>query len=175
LKKLAGTDALTGLLNRRALDTVLNRAWLRATRTRRSIGLLFVDVDHFKAYNDHYGHQQGDAALVQVAQALVDCLRRPGDQAARYGGEEFVVILPDTTLAGAYQVAGDLFAAVAALNVAHAAGIDGRLTVSIGIAASQQRGVSDPAALIDAADQALYQAKSDGRNRGEVFTPAEPG
>jgi diguanylate cyclase (GGDEF)-like protein len=173
LQKLAGTDPLTGLLNRRALDNVLNRAWARGTRTREPIGLLFLDVDHFKAYNDRYGHPQGDAVLVQVAQVLADCLRRSGDQVARYGGEEFVVILPDTNLSGARQVANEIFAAVSALKVAHAGGIGGRLTVSIGMAASDQRGMSDPAALVDAADQALYAAKSNGRNRGEAFVPPE--
>lgn len=174
LKKLAGTDPLTGLLNRRALDTELNRAWARGTRTREPIGLLFLDVDHFKAYNDRYGHPQGDSVLVQVAQVLGDCLRRPGDKVARYGGEEFVVILPDTNLSGARQVATEIFAAVAALKVAHADGIGGRVTVSIGMAASDQRGMADPGALVDAADQALYAAKSNGRNRGEAYAPPEP-
>jgi len=172
LKKLVGTDSLTGLLNRRALDTVLNRVWARASRTRQPIGLLFVDVDHFKAYNDHYGHPQGDAALVQVGQGLRDCLRRPDDHAARYGGEEFVVVLSDTDLAGAQKVASEVFSAIAALKVQHPGGIGGQLTVSIGIAASTQPGIDNPAALIDAADQALYLAKAGGRNRGQAFIPA---
>jgi diguanylate cyclase (GGDEF)-like protein len=171
LKKLVGTDSLTGLLNRRALDAVLNRIWARASRTRQPIGLLFLDVDHFKAFNDHYGHSQGDAALVQVGQALRDCVRRPDDHAARYGGEEFVVVLADTDLAGARTVARDVFSAIAALKVQHHGGIGGQLTVSIGIAASTQSGIDSPAALIDAADQALYLAKAGGRNRGQAFVP----
>ena len=172
LKKLVGTDSLTGLLNRRALDTVLNRVWVRAARTRQPVGLLFVDVDHFKTYNDHYGHPQGDAALVQVGRALRDCVRRPDDEAARYGGEEFVLVLPDTDLASAQKVASDVFSAIAALKVPHRGGIDGQLTVSIGIAVSAQAGIDSPAALIDAADQALYLAKAGGRNRGQAFVPA---
>jgi len=172
LKKLVGTDSLTGLLNRRALDTVLNRVWARASRTRQPIGLLFVDVDHFKTFNDHYGHPQGDAALVQVGQALRDCMRRPDDHAARYGGEEFVLVLPDTDLVGAQQVANEVFSAIAALKVQHLGGIGGQLTVSIGIAVSTHPCIDSPASLIDAADQALYLAKAGGRNRGQVFTPA---
>jgi len=172
LKKLVGTDSLTGLLNRRALDTVLNRAWARASRTRQPIGLLFVDVDHFKAYNDHYGHPQGDAVLVQVGQALRDCVRRPDDHAARYGGEEFVLVLPDTDLASAQKLAGEVFSAIAALKVPHRGGIGAQLTVSIGIATSTQPGIESPAALIDAADQALYLAKANGRNRLQAFLAA---
>jgi diguanylate cyclase (GGDEF)-like protein len=171
LKKLAGTDPLTGLLNRRALDNVLNRAWARATRSREPIALLFLDVDHFKAYNDRYAHRQGDAALVQVAQVLDDCVRRPADRAARYGGEEFVIILPDTNVSGAREVAREIFAAVASLKVTHIEGIGGRLTVSIGMAASDQPGIASATALVEAADQALYAAKSRGRSCGEVFTP----
>ena len=174
LKKLVGTDALTGLLNRRALDTTLNRAWASASRTQQPIGLLFVDVDHFKDYNDHYGHPQGDVALAQVGQALRGCVRRPDDQAARYGGEEFVLVLPDTDLAGAQKMASEVCSAIAALHVQHAGGIGGQLTVSIGIAASTQPGIGSPAALIDAADQALYLAKAGGRNRGQAFVPAPP-
>ncbi|QEI07124.1 GGDEF domain-containing protein [Pigmentiphaga aceris] len=173
LKKLAGTDALTGLSNRRTLDTVLNRVWARASRTRQPIALLFLDVDHFKAYNDRYGHQQGDAALVQVAQVLGDCLHHSTGQAARYGGEEFVLVLPDTDLAGAWAVATEVFAAIAALNVPHQDGIGGSLTLSIGIATSLQPGVSSPAELLDAADQALYMAKAGGRSRAEIFVPVQ--
>ncbi len=169
LARHASEDPLTGLANRRALSEALWREWERAGRSGLSTGLLFVDVDHFKPYNDHYGHHAGDAALQAVATALQGALLRPADLAARYGGEEFVILLPETDTEGAVEVAQRVLAAVDALALPHATGGSGRLTVSVGVAARRAEG-KGPQALLDAADAALYAAKAAGRH-GLVVAP----
>ena len=163
--QLAATDKLTGLPNRRRFDEVLEAEWRRASRSEEMLALLLVDVDHFKAYNDTYGHLGGDAVLAGVGLCLLGALERPGDFAGRYGGEEFVVLLPNTDAHGAVKVAERIRNDVADLREPHLATAEGCVTVSIGIAAMMPRSDLPAADLMTAADLALYRAKNDGRNR----------
>lgn len=151
------TDALTNLKNRRAFDRILSNEYARSLRARSGLALLMVDVDHFKAYNDQYGHQAGDVALQAVAGAIKS-QARAYDHVARYGGEEFSVVLPDTQIADMRAVAERIRLAVQALT-----GLHRPLTVSVGGAMADPN--TSPAALVERADQALYQAKQNGRNR----------
>ncbi|KVD39079.1 diguanylate cyclase [Burkholderia sp. ABCPW 11] len=164
LYRLAHTDSLTGLDNRGTFDTVLAKEAQRASRSGRPLSVLFVDVDHFKAFNDYYGHPAGDDVLRQVAQSLSRCLRRDGDHVARYGGEEFVVTLPDTDAPGAATVAEGIRRAIAGLDIEHVKSPYGRVTASIGTATAAD-GRMNAATLLRRADEALYRAKSGGRNR----------
>jgi diguanylate cyclase (GGDEF)-like protein len=157
-------DKLTGVPNRHALDATLSREWRRARRDGRTLGVLFIDVDAFKAYNDHYGHSAGDLALAAVAQSIADCLRRPSDSIGRYGGEEFVVALPNTHVDGALQVAELIRERVVQCGLVHAGHTHGVVTVSIGVAISDMPGVESLAELLAKADKALYCAKAEGRN-----------
>ncbi|RMH61294.1 MAG: diguanylate cyclase [Zetaproteobacteria bacterium] len=173
LKHIAITDRLTGLYNRWYFDEVYAREWLRARRERHPLALLLLDVDYFKRYNDYYGHQAGDVCLQKVARVLKDTCRRPGDFAARYGGEEFVVVLPDTALANAVQLAQLIRAGVAALEMPHAASAVAQVvTVSVGASCMLPRDESCAEELLREADRALYRAKAEGRNR--VATPPVP-
>jgi len=165
LLKLAQTDGLTGLANRRTLDEILEREWHRAVRAKQPLSVLFVDLDHFKAYNDHYGHQAGDAVLVALGRCLAEHVRRPADLVARYGGEEFVVVLPQTDSIGALALAEHLRDAVAKLAIEHAGSAEGKVTVSIGAASWQGVLAESVSSVVQAADRALYRAKSIGRNR----------
>lgn len=165
LAALSITDALTGLANRRHFDQVLGTEWRRALRASEPLGAAMIDIDQFKLYNDHYGHQQGDACLRQVAQALAGSVRQGVDLAARYGGEEFAIILPGADLAEARIVAERARAAVAALALPHLPAGHGIVTVSIGVAAMVPHADLSAAAVFGAADAALYQAKQLGRNR----------
>ncbi|CAB3792350.1 sensor domain-containing diguanylate cyclase [Pararobbsia alpina] len=160
----ATQDRLTGVSNRHALDATLAREWRRAKRDGRTLGILFIDVDAFKSYNDHYGHAAGDKALAVVAQSITDCLRRPSDSIGRYGGEEFVVALPDTHAHGALEVAELIRDGVVRRGLAHAYHSHGSVTVSIGVALSDAPDVQSLAELIAKADRALYRAKAEGRN-----------
>jgi diguanylate cyclase (GGDEF)-like protein len=172
LEKLASIDGLTGLLNRRAFDEHITREWKRSIRSGRPLSLLMLDVDHFKAFNDRYGHGRGDLALIAVASAITGALRRPADLAARFGGEEFVIVLPDTDLDGAARVADAVRRAVMSLQIPHALSDHRALTVSIGTSERLQRSESDSFdKLIKRADTALYDAKRQGRNTVSVFTP----
>ncbi|WP_233799580.1 sensor domain-containing diguanylate cyclase [Paraburkholderia sp. HP33-1] len=164
LERLAGTDGLTGLPNRRALCETLDREWLRARRTGSVLSLLFVDIDHFKVYNDTYGHQAGDVALTEVARCIRRVILRPGDCVGRYGGEEFVVVLPDTDVAGAGVVGEKIRAAIGELGIAHAGCEFGRVTASIGATTWWPDLETDVSVVIRAADEALYTAKAGGRN-----------
>lgn len=164
LRKLAQTDSLTGLANRRTLDEILEREWRRAVRANRPLSVLFVDLDHFKAYNDRYGHQAGDDALAAVGRCLEGHVRRPGDVVARYGGEEFVVVLPDTDSVGALSMAESLRDAIAKLDIEHLGSTQGTVTVSIGAASWQGLVAESVSSVVKAADEALYQAKAIGRN-----------
>lgn len=159
------TDSVTGLVNRRTLDDSLLQEWRRACRSHEPLAILFIDIDRFKSYNDTYGHQRGDETLTYVANAIQASLRRATDIAARYGGEEFMVVLPDTAKEGAHAVAAAIHDKLRALRVEHAGSKDGMVTVSIGLATWQGEPIDGVTALIDAADDALYQAKSQGRNR----------
>ncbi len=165
LERLAMEDALTGLPNRRQLDALLYRETARARRQRTAVAVLMMDIDHFKKYNDHYGHQAGDLCLRDVAQAIASCLKRPADAAFRYGGEEFVALLPDTDLDGACQMAATIRTAVAGLAIAHAGSDVGRVTLSIGVAAVMPITDNAGSLLLRSADEALYQAKRAGRNQ----------
>jgi diguanylate cyclase (GGDEF)-like protein/PAS domain S-box-containing protein len=169
LARLATRDGLTGLFNRRRFDDALQQEWLRARRDRTPLSVVMSDVDHFKLFNDTYGHQAGDACLRQVAEALQSRVRRPADLAARYGGEEFVVLLPSTPREGALVVAEALRAAVVALGIPLARSTAGPVvTVSLGCATQAPGTDEPPAALLERADRALYEAKHAGRNRVEV-------
>lgn len=166
LTRLAQQDALTGLANRRHFDNTMDREWERARRQQTAVSVILIDVDHFKAYNDHYGHLAGDEALVRVAEQIGLSTRRPGDLAARYGGEEFVLLLPDTYADGAEDVAQRLLAAVDALGIPHAASpTTGHVTLSMGLATGLPDSTQGWNQLIDQADNALYQAKAGGRHR----------
>ncbi|OLS64635.1 sensor domain-containing diguanylate cyclase [Pseudomonas putida] len=168
LQALASEDFLTGLPNRRRFDEALLQEKARARREGRPLSLLMVDVDHFKVFNDHYGHQAGDECLRRIAMLLAQSLQRPGDQVCRYGGEEFAVILPDTDVHGARSVARDLCRQVFDAHLPHVASPLQRVTLSIG-SASHDPDRSDDSialgALLRVADLALYRAKQGGRNR----------
>jgi diguanylate cyclase (GGDEF)-like protein len=166
LRARSYVDGLTGIANRRHFDVALDRELRRAQRNGGALSLLLMDIDSFKAYNDHFGHQEGDACLTAVAQALAAMLKRPADLAARYGGEEFAAVLPDTTPEQARAHANAIRAHVAALRLPHApAALRPYVTLSIGVASFDAARLSEPAALIEAADKALYAAKRSGRDR----------
>jgi diguanylate cyclase (GGDEF)-like protein len=174
LQMLARTDGLTGLNNRRTLDEILDGEWRHAKRSGAPLAILFVDIDWFKAYNDTYGHQAGDDALIEVALCIVRCVRRPGGRAARYGGEEFLVVLPDTGPANALVIAEKIHAAVGLLGIQHENGANGRISVSVGVASGTAASFPDVAALVKAADEAMYQAKSTGRDKVLLFSRSHP-
>ncbi|BET09908.1 GGDEF domain-containing protein [Pandoraea sputorum] len=173
LHRMASTDPLTGLANRRTLDETYDREWRRSVREHVPLALLFIDVDHFKAFNDRYGHPAGDDALIAVSHAIGHTIRRPGDFAGRYGGEEFMVVLPNTDANGARDVAERVRIAVRSAAIAHEGTPHGHVTVSIGVAATGVMPTGTPEALLQAADEALYAAKSNGRDR--VFIHATSG
>lgn len=166
LSRLAAADGLTGLANRRRFDQRLHEEWQRAQRDRYSLSLLMVDVDFFKLYNDHYGHQQGDDCLRRLAGVLAHQARRPADLVARYGGEEFVLLLPETEADGAMEVAEQLRREALALALPHAASkVAAIVTVSVGVASLVPGPELAEEGLVAAADKALYAAKHAGRNR----------
>lgn len=168
----AATDPLTGLANRRRLEEVLGREWERCRRDGRPLAVLAIDIDHFKLFNDHCGHQAGDACLVAVAEALRRTCGRPGDLACRWGGEEFLTILPATDSTGAAEVAAAVQRAVGEIRLPHPGlPLDGAVTVSIGVAAALPSADGDAADVIAAADRALYAAKRGGRDRVVVAAP----
>lgn len=166
LQAMAVTDALTGLCNRRQLDTVLDVEWARSLRSGNPLAVLMIDIDHFKTFNDAHGHIEGDGCLAAVAAGVRDSLQRPGDVVGRWGGEEFLAILPGTALAGAEAVARDVAAAVCGLAIPRGGtAADGVVTVSIGVAAATPTSEHGGKALVGRADRALYAAKASGRNR----------
>ncbi|NHQ94000.1 sensor domain-containing diguanylate cyclase [Janthinobacterium lividum] len=167
LRSQTFADGLTGIANRRHFDVAIEKEMRRAMRTGSPLSLLMIDIDHFKDYNDHYGHQQGDDCLIRVAAELAAMLQRPTDLLARYGGEEFAAILPDTDAAQALRMAEAIRAHAAGLRIPHAkTGNDVKhITVSIGIATPHPQQQPTISALIGAADRALYLAKRAGRNR----------
>jgi diguanylate cyclase (GGDEF)-like protein len=166
LTQLATTDGLTGLANRRHFDAVLVREYARQARTNEKLSLIMLDVDHFKAYNDTFGHSAGDACLRAVAGAVEAAMLRPADLAARYGGEEFACILPDTDGEGALAIAEGIRHQIDSLHIAHPVSqASNHVTVSIGIATRRCLPGGDPQRLIEDADSQLYRAKMSGRNR----------
>ncbi len=168
LQRLLSTDALTGIANRRRFDETLARQWRRCQRASLPLSLLMIDVDHFKAYNDHCGHPQGDACLREVAALLTEAVRRPSDLVARYGGEEFVCLLPDVGSAGALAVAEKIAAALKEACIDHPRSPAGpRLTLSVGVATVRQPSGA-PAGIVAFADELLYAAKAAGRNQIKI-------
>ena len=167
LEKMAMNDGLTGIANRRYFDIALAEKFSLAKRHGHPLAIVMFDIDYFKQYNDRYGHIAGDECLKRVAQTIGSvAAKRPGDILARYGGEEFAVVLPSTDTSGAFMVAERILAAVRALGIAHADSPAGIVTLSAGVDARQP--VQESAGLdqlLTAADEALYQAKKDGRNR----------
>jgi diguanylate cyclase (GGDEF)-like protein len=166
LRCMATTDMLTNLANRRYFEEFLTECWTLAQEQRRVLSLIILDIDYFKPYNDHYGHQAGDQCLIKVGQALSTCIRRPGDLVARWGGEEFVVVLMDADVDAAAAAAERIRIAVAAMDLPHeGSACASHITVSGG-RASVRPGMSDSSQhLINLADEALYRAKAAGRNR----------
>jgi diguanylate cyclase (GGDEF)-like protein len=166
LKTLAAKDGLTGLFNRRSFDQALQAEWQRAERSRKPLALLFADVDHFKLFNDRYGHQTGDECLRAVATIIGERAFRPTDLAARYGGEEFAIVLPETDRNGAIEVAERIRTTVMERAIAHGApGAGPHVTISVGVALRGPEDIGSPDYLLGLADQALYAAKRLGRNR----------
>ena len=166
MHKLAERDFVTGLLNRRAFSTRATGIWRQALRDGRSIGIAMVDVDHFKHYNDHYGHAAGDVALQSVAHVIAEHARRPLDACARYGGEEFVVLWYDVDADHALALAQRMCQAVQALGLPHvASSTAGVVSISVGLVCTAVHNAAQWDAALRAADQASYQAKQQGRNR----------
>ena len=166
LQRMVMLDGLTGVGNRRALDATLNKEYRRAARSQMPLAVLMIDVDHFKKFNDLYGHPAGDACLKSIAGAVGGELRRPADFVARYGGEEFAVILPDTNQAGAAAIAERVRHAVELLSITHQANPAKVATISVGVAVAWPQAAGSPEEeLLKVADAALYVAKTEGRNR----------
>ncbi len=166
LKRLSTTDALTGIANRRSFDEYLEREWGRTMRSKEPLTLIMCDIDFFKNYNDLHGHQQGDICLQAVARTIREKLERSVDFAARYGGEEFAVILPDTSASGGRHVAETIRNAVRARALPHGnSSIDQYVTLSLGVATAVPQAGSSAYDLLHTADEALYKAKEQGRNR----------
>ncbi len=164
LQRLSTTDGLTGLANRRFFDELSAREWRRCERMKKPMSLVMVDVDHFKKYNDTYGHQGGDECLKLVAAQVARAAPRASDLAARYGGEEFVLVLGETTMDGAKWVANHIRQHVAELNLPHSASSIGHVSVSCGVASVLPLEGQEFDTLLKFADEALYKAKEQGRN-----------
>src|SRR3984957_3065570 len=184
LRRTATTDSLTGVANRRQFDESLEREWLRVRRSGDPVSLLMIDVDHFKLYNDRYGHPKGDVCLRHVTQALLSACKRPADLVARYGGEEFVILLPQTPRHGAQHMAQQVIDEVAAIGIFHEdSQTTHHVSVSVGIAcfddASARRADDSHALrasdLVQAADKALYSAKRAGRGQAKLRDIADTG
>ncbi|MEI6032534.1 MAG: diguanylate cyclase [Synechococcaceae cyanobacterium ELA739] len=166
LRRWSMLDGLTGIANRRAFDLALDQEWERAEKSGEPLGLVLCDIDYFKLYNDLYGHPTGDACLQSVAAVLRDGATNPYAVVARYGGEEFALLLPGIAAADAAQVAERLCAAVSGLDVPHAGSqVSSHVTLSLGVATHTPMPGLHPGVLVRAADEALYQAKDEGRNR----------
>jgi len=177
LEDLSALDGLTGIPNRRRFNELLEQEWKRAARNSQWISLCMVDIDHFKAFNDNYGHLEGDECLKRVAAALKRAVWRPADVVARFGGEEFGVILPETDEEGAKIVSDRLRESVLKEKIPHEfSPVSDVVTVSIGVASAVPRPGSNYRAIIEEADRALYEAKRNGRNRVVVSVlPSIPG
>jgi diguanylate cyclase (GGDEF)-like protein/PAS domain S-box-containing protein len=166
LERLASIDGLTQVPNRRSFDEAVAKEWLRLTREQAPLSVILCDIDCFKKYNDHYGHQAGDDCLRQVAQALAGSVGRSVDLVARYGGEEFVCLLPETELSGAATKARQLVRDIEDLRIPHEASMTANsVTLSIGVASVTPNRIGSAAELVATADAQLYRAKRTGRNR----------
>lgn len=166
LEELALIDSLTEIANRRRYNEKLENEWRRAARANQALSLAIIDVDYFKAYNDHRGHADGDVVLRQIAQTISRLARRPGDLAARYGGEEFVLLLPGTDAPAANRIAQEILDAVIALQIPHPASpVSNWVTVSVGGRTVFPNGADIDPEFFKSTDSALYLAKASGRNR----------
>jgi diguanylate cyclase (GGDEF)-like protein/PAS domain S-box-containing protein len=176
LRRLSYQDSLTGIANRRLFEEILEQSWRMEARNRNPMSLIVGDIDFFKAYNDAYGHRQGDECLRRGASAFAGCLRRAGDLAAREGGEEFAALLPGTGLSGATLVAETIRRAVSGLGIPSASSPEYRyVTISLGVAETVPTANASPWDLVEWADQALYRAKWNGRNRVHAASVARTG
>lgn len=165
LEELSHIDGLTHVANRRQFDEAMDKETRRILRMPQPISMIMIDIDYFKAFNDNYGHGLGDECLVQVAKTMRNVIKRPGDLLARYGGEEFAVILPETPLEGAKEVAEALRQSVEDLDFPHKySAVTDHVTISVGVASNELSQNGDVIELLKKADQALYQAKKQGRN-----------
>ena len=164
LEALSNTDGLTNIGNRRLFDNTLIQAWNRCLRTEMPIALIMLDIDHFKQFNDLYGHLAGDECLRLLAHTLAQSVHRSGELVARYGGEEFVILLPNVEYQSAYEIAKHIQQQVLSLAQPHAQNITGFVTVSMGVAGFIPSPHQPPSELVQLADTALYNAKSSGRN-----------
>ncbi|MBW4690949.1 MAG: diguanylate cyclase [Lyngbya sp. HA4199-MV5] len=174
LQRLVALDELTHIPNRRCFAAHLEQEWRRLAREQQCLSLIFCDIDNFKRYNDTYGHVAGDTCLHQIAQAIDETSRRPADLTARYGGEEFAVILPNTNSAGAVKVVEKIRRAIRALNLPHhTSSVSEQVTLSFGIASMVPLCTESPIVLIHQADQALYQAKAEGRDTYHISQSRE--
>lgn len=167
---LVNVDGLTGIANRRRFDEVIASEWSRASRSQQPVALALIDVDLFKNYNDHYGHQAGDDCLRSVAKVFEAHAHRPGDLVARYGGEEFAFIISASDGTTALRMAENIRMALVSTQLPHALSPFGQVTVSIGVAAFPPGNGETSEALVRKADEALYQAKKQGRNQAVLFT-----
>jgi len=165
LEQHARMDSLTEIPNRREYNRVVEREWRQAIRSKTAISIILLDVDYFKAFNDHYGHMRGDICLKNVAKLLDSCRRRPSDIAARYGGEEFVMILPGTDLKGACVIANKIREVLASNKIVNKSSPFGYVTISQGVASIEPTISSQLSELVDSADKALYDAKNSGRDQ----------
>ena len=171
LQRLVSLDGLTEISNRRHFDECLLNEWSRLGRDKQPLSLIMIDIDYFKAYNDAYGHLVGDRTLKTIAQTIALIVKRPGDVVARYGGEEFAVILPNTDVQGAKQVANKIARQVSQLAIPHKSSkLGGQITLSIGISSMVVSRDKSPEFLLSEADEALYLAKNQGRNCLVVYS-----
>jgi len=172
LLRLSTTDGLTGIANRRMFDHTLRAEWQRCARNQGDLSMLMIDIDYFKAYNDHYGHQTGDECLRQVARILAMCAKRSGELVARFGGEEFVILLPATDAQEAMAVAQRCLQEMHNARIPHGdSPLSSWLSISVGVASMKASNTELPVALTAQADSAMYCAKKAGRDRFEMFDP----
>ncbi len=175
LEKLSFEDGLTGIANRRMFNMVLEREWARAQREQLPLSLIITDIDYFKQYNDHYGHLQGDACLIRVANSLSSITKRSMDLVARYGGEEIVLLFPETTKKQAIQLAEQCCSAVYELQIPHDSSLTEKIiTLSMGVDSTIPSLESHAADLVESTDKLLYRAKQNGRNRIEYLQEPSP-
>jgi len=171
ISRLSIIDEVSGIYNRRYFEMVFEEEWMRSMREQTSISIMMVDIDYFKAYNDTYGHQLGDACLHKVAEILSTCLQRSSDFTARYGGEEFAVVLPNTNADSASEIAHKLQKEIENERIkAGDASVSPWVTVSIGVATTVAEYEQSRSKLVDAADVCLYKSKAGGRNRVSMRT-----
>jgi len=170
LQSLSMIDGLTGIPNRRSFDSAINNFWKISQRDRHPISFLMIDIDEFKLYNDKFGHVQGDECLKAVGRAISQCLKRPLDFLARYGGEEFAVILPETDKTGAIQIGKEIRLAVENTDIPHKDNLsNSNVTISLGVTSKILDKNDRLIDFINLADEALYHAKNNGRNRVEFL------